>query len=194
MEKVARWSTGASMKKLLRWTVYIFAAIGFLICSAALCITLLDPARTLVWHCFHSNKRNFEGHTYFLPIWWRPIAPWKSEALALTRARSVEFESFPAFSIYEDPKGIKDENSVVELQQKMITMLTRPSRDGRPSVIHASAETIHSTSLIFYCWKREPTSSLTNLTCGVPGTDWIITIDSDPKTEREGEQILQSFH
>jgi hypothetical protein len=194
-KKVARWSTGASMKKLFRWAVYIFAAIGFLVCSAVLSIFLTGPIEDLSWHCFHSSKRVFDGHAYSLPIWWRPIKPWGDDKLALTRLSSEGLGHFPTLSIHSQPEGIKDESTVMEDQQRLIASLNRPTRNGWPHALIASPETIHSASLTFYCWKTASIGmDLVTMTCEAPGTDWRINVSGNHKTMRESEQILQSFH
>jgi hypothetical protein len=182
------------MKRIARWLAYLFAAIVLISLFACGYVLGIDPIKTLSWHCFHSNKQTVDGHTCSLPIWWRPIKPWGNETMALTKANIGMLESFPNFSIHKQATGVKDEETVVEDQQKIVTALNRPFHNGRLSVLNASLETIHTVSLNFYCWKTEPAGAdFATITCEAPGTDWQVDAAGNRQTVRESEQILQSF-
>src|SRR5271155_4773876 len=108
------------MKKLFRWVVYFFAAIGFCVSCVVLSVFLTAPISDLTWHCFHSSKRVFEGHTYSLPIWWRPVKPWGDDNLALAWVNGRGLRYSPSLSIHTQPEGVKDETTVIEDQQRII--------------------------------------------------------------------------
>jgi hypothetical protein len=155
---------------------------------------LREPVLSLWSHLRYGNAVAFQGHILRLPLMWRVDHSNKKAGLSLTRAviqhppslGEMYSDTLTVYSPDPTQAGRLDDASAARWQAAQIASLN--SRSPRS---HATAETIHASSITFYCVENATVERLPdNIFCKPAGIDWLVFAGLNPAFSQEAQGRL----